>query len=344
MNVNVSGIYTVTVTDTSTTANCSVTKSVEVFVRPQIALNLPNTGTGDTTTLCQGDSLTLDAFDPIHDDDYQYRWKWLEGNQVIATTPQTTITYETSESFTSQRFEVKVTDPDGECFATDTVNVRFRRKSAASIKASDSTICLGESITLQGTGGDNYSWTLLGATTPFSRLQNVVVTPDSVGVYTYILNTRFNSSVECGNVSDSVTITVYRKAVAAIEEDEIRLCENEQLEINGFLPENPIFTKYIWTHEENNLILSTDSVLNISFDEIQPISYEPFHIVLTTYDSLTGCDSTDRVLVKFNRSSDISIDSTYRKEICIGEEVTLKARGATSYYWRKISELGDTTA
>ncbi|AFM03436.1 hypothetical protein Fleli_0988 [Bernardetia litoralis DSM 6794] len=339
--VNVSGIYTVTVTDTSTTANCSVTKSVEVFVRPAISLVLPNTGTGDTTTLCQVDSLLLDAFDPLHDDDYEYVWTWLEGNQVISTTPQININYDISESFVNQRFAVTITDPNGSCFSTDTVNVRFRRTSAAEATVSDSTICLGESITLQGDGGDDYSWTLLGETTSFATDQNVTLTPDSVGVYTYILNTRYNSSVECGDALDTVTVVVNRKAVASIEEDEIRLCENEQLQINAFLPENPAFTRYIWTHEENNLVLSNDSSLNISFNEIQPISYEPFHIILTVYDSLTGCDSTDRVLVKFNRASKITIDSTYRTEVCLGDSVTLNARGATSYTWRKV---GDTTA
>lgn len=340
--VNVSGIYTVTVTDTSTVARCSTTKSVEVFVRPKIALTLPNTGTGDTTTLCQGDSLLLDAFDPIHDDNYEYRWKWLEGNEVISTTSKAKITYLTSESFTSQRFEVKVTDPDGGCYSIDTVNVRFRRRPIASINASDSVICLGESILLQGgeSFGNRFEWIKLPETASFATSTNVTITPDSVGEHIYVLKAYFDSSTPCGAINDTIRIRVNRKAVAIIKQDEIRLCENEQLEINGFLPENPAFTRYIWTHEENNLILSTDSILNISFNEIQPISYEPFHVLLTVYDSLTGCDSTDRVLVKFNRSSSITIDSTYRTEVCLGDSVTLKARGATSYSWRK---LGDTT-
>ncbi|WP_375559890.1 gliding motility-associated C-terminal domain-containing protein [Bernardetia sp. OM2101] len=341
--VDVSGIYTVTVTDTSTIANCSVTKSVEVFVRPAISLTLPNTGTGDTTTLCQGDSLVLDAFDPIHDDDYTYRWSWLEGNQVITTNSKINITYNTTESFTSQRFEVKVTDPDGECFSTDTVNVRFRRKPIARITASDSVICIGESVVLQGgeSFGNQFEWIRLPETASFATTTNVTVTPDSVGEFVYVLKAYFDSSTPCGAISDTIRIRVNRKAVANIEEDEIRLCENEQLEINAFLPDNPALTRYIWTHEENNLVLSNDSILSISFNEIQPISYEPFHIVLTVYDSLTGCDSTDRVLVKFNRSSAITIDSTYRTEVCLGDSVTLNARGATSYLWRKV---GDTTA
>ncbi|PIY09176.1 MAG: hypothetical protein COZ18_08450 [Flexibacter sp. CG_4_10_14_3_um_filter_32_15] len=341
--VNVSGVYTVTITDTSTIANCSVTKLVEVVVRPAISLTLPNTGTGDTTTLCQGDSLILDAFDPIHDDDYQYAWTWLEGNQIISTTSKVKINYEISQSFASQRFEVKITDPNGGCFVTDTVNVRFRRKPIARITASDSVICIGESIILQGgeSFGNQFEWIRLPETASFATTTNVTVTPDSVGEFVYVLKAYFDSSTPCGAISDTIRIRVNRKAVANIEEDQIRLCENEQLEINAFLPENPALTKYIWTHEENNLVLSQDAILNISFNEIQPISYEPFHIILTVYDSLTGCDSTDRVLVKFNRSSDIKIDSTYRTEVCLGDSVTLNARGATSYLWRK---LGDTTA
>ncbi len=340
--VNVSGIYTVTVTDTSTVARCSTTKSVEVFVRPKIALVLPNTGTGDTTTICQGDSLVLNAFDPIHNDNYQYRWKWLEANQVIATTSKVKITYNTTQSFTSQRFEVKVTDPNGECFSTDTVNVRFRRKPIARITASDSVICIGESIVLQGgeSFGNRFEWIRLPETASFATTTNVTVTPDSVGETVYILKAYFDSSTPCGAINDTIRIRVNRKAVANIEQDEIRLCENEQLEIDGFLPENPALTRYVWTHEENNLVLSTDSVLNVSFSDIQPISYEPFHIVLTVYDLLTGCDSTDRVLVKFNRASKITIDSTYRRAVCLGDSVKLRARGATSYSWRR---LGDTT-
>ncbi|WP_338762786.1 gliding motility-associated C-terminal domain-containing protein [Bernardetia sp. ABR2-2B] len=339
--VDVSGIYTVTVTDTSTIANCSITKSVEVFVRPAIEFPLLNSATTDTTTLCQGDSLTLDAFDPTHDDDYQYVWTWLESNQAVATTPKVKITYETTESFASQRFEIKVTDPDGGCFSTDTVNVRFRRKPIARINASDSVICINESIVLEGgeSSGNRFEWIKLPETTSFATTTNVTVTPQEVGEHTYVLKTYFNSSTECGGVSDTVKIRVNRKAIASVEEEEILLCENENLEINGFLPDNPAFTKYIWTHEENNTLLSRDSVLNISFEDIQPVSYEPFHIVLTVYDSLTGCDSTDRVLVKFNRASDIKIDSTYKEEVCIGDFVELTARGATSYLW----STGETT-
>ncbi|WP_338814304.1 gliding motility-associated C-terminal domain-containing protein [Bernardetia sp. Wsw4-3y2] len=340
--VNVSGIYTVTVTDTSTIANCSVTKSVEVFVRPKIELPLSNTSNGtDTTTICQGDSLILDAFDPTHDDDYQYVWTWLESNQVIATTSKIKVTYQTTESFASQRFEIKVTDPNGGCFSTDTVNVRFRRKPIAQINTSDSVICIGESVVLEGgeSFGNRFEWIKLPETTSFATTTNVTVTPQEVGEHIYILKTYFNSSTECGGVSDTIKIRVNRKAVANIEEEEIRLCENEQLEINGFLPDNPALTRYIWTHEESNVLLSRDSVLNISFEDIQPASYEPFHVVLTVYDSLTGCDSTDRVLVKFNRASDITIDSTYKTEVCMGDFVTLKARGATSYLW----STGETT-
>ena len=108
--VNKSGIYTATITDNSTPAKCSYTQSVEVFVRPNIDLGI--TATNDTLRLCQGDSLVLNAFRPEHNDNFTYQWRVIETNQTVSTNSKITITYGMVDNFVSNRFEIKVTDPN----------------------------------------------------------------------------------------------------------------------------------------------------------------------------------------------------------------------------------------
>ena len=159
--VNVSGIYTATVTDNNTPAKCTYSQSVEVFVRPTIDLGL--SATSDTLRLCQGDSLVLDAFHPEHNDDFDYKWRIIETNQVVSTNSSITINYEMVNNFTSNRFEIKVTDPNlaggGSCSITDTIIVRFDRKTGVQIDSTFiKTLCLGQTQTLTAIGADEYEW------------------------------------------------------------------------------------------------------------------------------------------------------------------------------------------
>ncbi|WP_375560832.1 gliding motility-associated C-terminal domain-containing protein [Bernardetia sp. OM2101] len=334
--INRSGIYTVVVTDTET--GCSTTKTQEVIIN-QIPIlgSLPQSSIQNPLVACQGDSVVLDAFDATHEPNATYEWVRLSNRnaatQTLSTSSKLTLTYEETLGLMPFAYQVKVSYPTTNCFITDTVFVQFKRKSNVIATSNKTQICLGEEVNFEATGATSYRWND-GNINAIRTVQ-----PDSVGTWTYIVEGKYDN--DCNSSFDTIIVKVNPIPVAEIEEESIILCQNENLELNGFLPQHSATSRYIWTHIENNQVLSTDAEINLSFNQVLPISYEPFTLRLTVFDSLTNCESSDEVTVKFNRSSNVEITENYASKICINEEITFTATGATSYSWRKLNDTSN---
>ena len=337
--INKSGVYRVTVTNRIT--GCSTTKTKEVVInQTPILSSLPSSSIQNPLVVCQGDSLVLNAFDATHEPNAIYEWVRLSNRnaatQTVSTSSKLTLTYEETLGLMPFAYQVKVSYPTTNCFTTDTVFVQFKRKSNVEATSNKTQICLGEEVNFEATGATIYRWND-GNTNAIRTVQ-----PDSVGTWTYIVEGKYNH--DCNSSFDTITVKVNPIPVAEIpniEGENIILCQNEKLELNGFLPQHSATSRYVWTHVENNQVLSNDAELNIGFNQILPISYEPFTVRLTVSDSLTNCESSDEVTVKFNRSSNVKIAENYAEKICIGEEITFTATGATSYSWRKLNDTSN---
>ncbi|AFM03058.1 hypothetical protein Fleli_0594 [Bernardetia litoralis DSM 6794] len=333
--VNVSGIYTATITDTTTEANCSYTQSVEVFVRPNIELGL--TSTTDTLRLCEGDSLVLDAFRPEHNDNFTYQWRIIESNQTVSTNPEIAINYEMVDNYIANRFEIKVTDPNltggGTCSILDTVIVRFDRKSGVQIDSTFiKTLCLGQTQTLSAVGADSYLWSN-GETT-----QTIEVTPTETGYYTFIVNGIFSTPNLCGASADTIKFRVVPVPEIDIPESLV-ICENDSIEINAFLPSHEPRYIYEWVNENTGEVI--DTLANHVFKQDSAnINYEPQTYRVGVYDTLGGgrCGAESLITVTFNRTAITKITASDTL-VCVGEEITLRATGATNFTWN----TGETT-
>src|SRR5690554_1248574 len=114
ITVNSAGTYTVTVTD----GDCSTTASVEVTVQ-----DLPTVDLGGDETICEGESITLDAGNPGAD----FEWSDNSTGQTLDVTDAGTYT---------------VTVTEGTCSASDTVEVSyFDAPSADGIIANNQDEC-----------------------------------------------------------------------------------------------------------------------------------------------------------------------------------------------------------
>src|SRR5690606_7156059 len=90
-----------------------------------------------------------------------YSWMPAGTGSSIVVTPLSAMVY-------------TVEGKDGACIATATVEVQTQPVPTINIAASATMICAGESVTLQASGGDSYTWSdpnLSGA--------NVVATPST---------------------------------------------------------------------------------------------------------------------------------------------------------------------
>jgi gliding motility-associated-like protein len=326
--VNLSGIYTATVTDNSTDANCTYSQSVEVFIRPSIDLGL--SATSDTLRLCQGDSLVLDAFRPEHNNNFRYQWRVIESNQTVSTNSQIAITYGMVNNYTSNRFEIKVTDPNltggGSCSITDTVIVRFDRKTGVEIDSSFiKTLCLGQTQTLTATGADAYTWSN-GATA-----STIEVTPTEAGYYTFIVNGIFSSSL-CGASADTIKFRVVNVPELSIPETLV-ICEDDSVEVDAFLPSHQPRYIYEWTDETTGEVIDT-LALHVFKQDSANITYQPQTFKVGVYDTLGGgrCGIESLITVTFSRSATPTIMASDTL-VCVGEQITLTAEGATNFRW-----------
>lgn len=146
--------YTVTVTNG--TSGCSDTKTVFVTVNAA-----PTASISGATTICLFQKDTL-----IASGGNTYLWNIGVTTSMLVIQPIVTgnVTY-------------SVTVSNGNCSSTASVTITVKPLPFVTASASDSTICLGDQITLNATGGIAYSWANLGLTNP------VIITPTASATY-----------------------------------------------------------------------------------------------------------------------------------------------------------------
>ena len=126
LNVTSSGTYWVKVANSN---GCIGKDTISVNIVANLIVNL-----GNDTTICQGNSLTLNAGNI----GASYLWNTGATNQQINVT-------------NSGTYWVKVTNSNG-CYARDTIVVNIVPLPIVSL-SNDTTICKGQSVVLSGTGG-----------------------------------------------------------------------------------------------------------------------------------------------------------------------------------------------
>lgn len=160
ITVNTSGVYTVTVTNT--TSGCTSTGEVTVLVKPN-----PTAGITGSSEVCYGTQATLDASGGI-----SYHWSTGENTSTIHPYVYSATTY-----------IVTVTSDNG-CSDTESHVVNVSPAPSAGITG-DLEICAGESTTLTASGGasdSDYHWnigedlTAITVSPAFSTAYHVTVT------------------------------------------------------------------------------------------------------------------------------------------------------------------------
>ena len=275
---------TYTVTGTNTTTGCSNTANVTVTVNA-----LPNVGAGSNQTICVGQSVTLNGTGAT-----TYTWNNGVSNGV-SFVPTATQTY-------------TVTGTNTTTGCSNTANVTVTVNALPNVGAgSNQTICVGQSVTLNGTGATTYTWN--------NGVSNgVSFVPTATQTYTV---TGTNTTTGCSN---SANVTIQVNPIPTL---------NAGIDTSVCLG-NPIILQAL----SNGLVSWSNGVVNN-----QPFVPSTSNSYVATVIDSNGCSNKDTVTVTVNPNP-IATTSTTQTAICPNGSTSLTATGGATYLWSN----GDTSA
>ena len=274
--------YTVTGTDLS---GCTSTATVSLTVN---ALPTVTASATPNDSVCVGGTFTLNGLGAN-------TYSWSGG--IVNGAPNNAVTPGTST------YTVTGTDANL-CSSTGTISiVRLALPIVGSTATPGTTLCQGETLTLNGTGASSYSWS--GGVTngnPFAA-----ITP---GVYTVTGTTAFG----CSNTS---TVTINLNANPTISSNASPsniVCDGDSIILSGSGANS-----YAWSGG------ITDGV---GF----PVSLSTTTYTVTGTD-LNGCTGTATETLTINALPTIGVTVAPSTTVCEGSNVTLSGSGANSYSW-----------
>mgnify|MGYP000539146122 CR=1 FL=1 len=166
--------------------------------------------------------------------------------------------------------------------------------------ATQTTICVGDSVTLTGSGANSYTWDN-GVT------DGVAFTPASTTTYT-VTGTDANGCIN----TDTITITVNPRPAVTANATDTEICQGEPVTLTGSGANS-----YTWDNGVSD---------GVAFTPASTTTYT------VTGTDINGCTDTDTITVTVNPRPAVTANAT-DTEICQGESVTLTGSGANSYTW-----------
>ncbi|NIG53400.1 gliding motility-associated C-terminal domain-containing protein [Chitinophaga sp. Cy-1792] len=195
-----------------TSSSCrTVSNLITIDVQPD-----PDPNAGSNNPACEGESLQLSA---SGDNGSTYSWTGPDGFTSNLQQPVISPVYAVNNGV----YTVTLTTSLG-CTNTGTTTVDVNAAPVANA-GSDAGICEGSSVTLQGSGGNSFSWTpATGLSDPASA--NPVATPTDTTAYILTV-----SNGQCTD-KDTVVVNVWHKPVANAGPDK-KIFEGETTQLNG---------------------------------------------------------------------------------------------------------------
>ncbi|HUM45562.1 MAG TPA: gliding motility-associated C-terminal domain-containing protein, partial [Chitinophagales bacterium] len=297
------GNFTVTLI-VGNSAGCmdTITEIITIFPSPTID------AVPDDTIICKQDQIQLNA---VGNGANNFNWQpdYNLNNPNISNPlagPDVTVTY-----------TVSISNSFG-CVATDTVHVEVY-DTVIAVAGSDTTICPGGSVQLNGSGGVNFQWS------PSNGLSSTVVADpvaSPANTTTYVFTTWVGSCVS----SDNITVFVKPFPVIVAGPD-VSICQYQSVEISATGG-----TSYSWSPSGT---LDNPNIAN-------PIATP---LVTTTY-TVSGTDANSCPFVGQDSLtvSIIPIPPIFTSpdtSIILGTYTTLSVTGGASYLWVPSDGLDD---
>ncbi|MES2726941.1 MAG: PKD domain-containing protein [Bacteroidota bacterium] len=292
-NAKLAGTYFLKVTN-----NCSEVDSSENII---LSFTTVTVNAGSDVTICKGDSIQLNATGAS-----SYFWSPSSGlSNVSIGSPY-------AKPADTTNYIVRVTN--GVCMAYDTVKVIVKPILAQA--GTDSTLCLGDSIRLNGNAIGTFVW------------QNALFLTDSTALNTFIkpVNT-INYILKVTNLGctkyDTVQITVNNPQASAGADKTI--CLGDSVQLTGSATGSFKWSPNYYISDSNSLTTYVKPPVSTNY-------------LLTA--TIGRCFKKDTVQVIVNQ---VSVQSGADTSLCFGDSIRLTASAVGNIAWQKNSSIADTT-
>lgn len=303
INVTTPGTYQVTLTSLQG-AQCNITLSATV-----VGYQSPVADFSYTTKPCRLDSISFVNNSTLNGGSINsVRWNFGDGVITPFGTPSNTVTnsFNTIGTYNNpyhtygntQTYNVTLT-VIGNNGCTTTVTKPVTMSTVANVNAGpDQTVCSNIGVTLNATGGSNYTWS--------NGIANGTHVYPPVGTNTYVVTTNQNGC----NGTDTITIYVIQAPTINAGPD-TTICSGQQITLSA--TGVPMAS---WTNGVSN---------NVPFIPNATNTY------IASYTSPNGCYDNDTVTVTVNPTPTVSVTTPINT--CSNNAITLNANGATNYVW-----------
>ncbi|MCX7955270.1 MAG: gliding motility-associated C-terminal domain-containing protein [Bacteroidales bacterium] len=277
---NVNTTYYVTVTDNN---GCSATASHNVVVNP-----VPVVSFAGDTSICEGQSTTIIA---SGGDTYL----WSNGsttNSINVTGPSGSYTYSVTVSYTTG------------CSSVRTITVNIHPNPSASATGG-TTICQGQSVQLQASGGILYSWS---PTTSLNNpsIPNPIATPNQTTTYIVTVSNEWSCTATASttvNVLESPQFTAVITHVKCYGES------NGSITLQNITGQPPF--SFLWSNGANTQNISNLSVGQYTVTVTNAIGCSTVQqFTITQPQPLTGNTTINNVSCYGGNNGNISLSIT----------------------------------
>src|SRR5690554_30998 len=189
------------------------------------------------------------------------------------------------------------------------------------VDISDSTVCMGETLTVTASGGDgSYTWESSPDLSSTTEATVTITPPTTPGVYTY--NVHSTSTSNCGEDPSvaTVTVTVDNCGCPVLVSNSGPICEGELFDLEADILGN--ITSFIW--EGPNGFTSTEQNPTGITPPLNPGFYE--YVFTATIDGVE-CEAITTLVVEGIPVADAGNDMA----ICEGDSVVLSGSGGGTW-------------
>ncbi|MBK8621888.1 MAG: PKD domain-containing protein [Saprospiraceae bacterium] len=294
-----SGLYTVTVTDTK---GCVANSSVQAIVNPN-----PTVQSSSNSPVCVGNQITLFATPSSGTPGFTYSWT---GPNNYTSSLQNPVILNAGLSMAGV-YNVTVTDSKG-CVANSNTSVTITSNPVSGIDGPPTT-CAKEAVLFIATPagpGSTYNWTFQGGTPPTATGPSATSQWDTPGEYLITLVVTKDGCTS--SYTKSIIIT---QEVFSIAGPDKEICQGGNITLNG---QGPAGANFSWTVVSGDAT-SRDNGINSMNLLVSPLFTTVYRLTV----SQNGCVRTDEVTVFVNVNLNPIANAGNPLDICSGVVTTI---------------------
>jgi len=296
--------YVVTAQDAS---SCVQTKTVTVTVNPLPTISI----SPSSPSICSGGSTTLTASGAS-----TYTWSPTTGLSAstgasVIANPSSTTTY-----------TVTGTGSNG-CTKSQTVVVTVNSPSAITFNPATPAVCIGSTTTITASGASTYSWS---PATNLNTTTGATVAANPTTTTTYSVN--YTSSNGCAGTT-TLSVAVNPLPTLTLSPSSPAVCNGSTTTLTASGANT-----YSWS-PATNLSATTGASVNAN-----PTTATNYTLSGT---NANGCVNTKAFTVSVNGLPTLAVSPT-SATICVGNNTSLTASGASTYSWTPSSSLNNANS